>query len=115
MTISSFICEFSIRSIAGPDNTGCVQQANTSFAPLAISASAATVIVPAVSIISSIRIAVLPLTSPTMLITSATFGFGRRLSMIAIGAFIRSAIFLARVTPPWSGDTMTSSSGLNPF
>ena len=49
-----------MRSIAGPDNTGCVQHAYTAFAPLSISASAATVIVPAVSIISSIRIAVFP-------------------------------------------------------
>ena len=52
---NSLIFELSIRSIAGPDNTGCVQQAYTSFAPLSIIAFAAIVIVPAVSIISSIR------------------------------------------------------------
>ena len=45
-----------------------------------------------------------------MFITSATFGLGRRLSIIAIGAFKRSAILRARVTPPWSGETMTISS-----
>ena len=53
---NSLIFEFSIRSIAGPDKTGCVQQAYTSLAPLSTKAFAANVIVPAVSIISSIKI-----------------------------------------------------------
>ncbi|CPJ51716.1 Uncharacterised protein [Staphylococcus aureus] len=69
-------------------------------------------IVPAVSIISSIIIAVRPSISPTMFITSATFGLGRRLSIIAIGVFKMSANLRARVTPPWSGETTTHSSGL---
>jgi len=43
--------------------------------------------------------------------TSATFGFGRRLSIIAIGVFKMSANLRARVTPPWSGETTTHSSG----
>ena len=47
---------------------------------------------------------------PMIFITSATFGLGRRLSIIAIGAFKRSAILRARVTPPWSGETTTISS-----
>ena len=44
-----------------------------------------------------------------MFITSATLALGRRLSIIAIGAFKNSANFLARVTPPWSGETTTAS------
>jgi len=43
-------------------------------------------------------------------ITSATLAFGRRLSIIAIGAFKNSANLRARVTPPWSGETTTTSS-----
>ena len=77
--------------------------------------AAAIVIVPAVSIISSIKIHVFPSTLPTIFITSATFGLGRRLSIIAIGAFKRSAILRARVTPPWSGDTITNSVGSKSF
>ena len=52
----------------------------------------------------------LPLTSPIMFITSATFARGRRLSIIAIGAFKNSANLRARVTPPWSGETTTAFS-----
>ena len=111
VTINSLIAEFSIRSLAGPDKTGCVQQAYTSLAPLSFKACAAKVIVPAVSIMSSIIIAVRPSISPTIFITSATFGLGRRLSIIAIGVFKMSASLRARVTPPWSGDTTTHSSG----
>ncbi len=59
--------------------------------------------------------AVFPLISPTIFITSATFGFGRRLSIIAIGVFRRSAILRALVTPPWSGETTTVDSGSKPF
>ena len=59
---------------------------------------------------SSIRIQVFPSMLPTIFITSATFGFGLLLSIIAIGVFNASASFLARVTPPWSGDTTTTSS-----
>src|SRR5580704_12913874 len=46
-------------------------------------AVAADVNVPAVSMMSSTMIAFLPRTSPTMFMTSLTFGAGRRLSMIA--------------------------------
>ncbi len=48
-------------------------------------------------------------------ITSATFAFGRRLSIIAIGACKNSANLRARVTPPWSGDTTTISLSLKLF
>lgn len=58
VTTNSLILEFSIRSIAGPERTGCVQHAYTSAAPFSTNALAARVIVPAVSIISSIKIAV---------------------------------------------------------
>ena len=57
VTTNSLIFEFWIRSIAGPDNTGCVQQAYTSEAPFSTRAFAANVIVPAVSMMSSIKIA----------------------------------------------------------
>ena len=53
---SSSIAEFSIRSIAGPESTACVAHALTLTAPRSLSAFAAFVIVPAVSIISSTRI-----------------------------------------------------------
>ena len=109
-TTSSSIHEFCILSIAGPERTGCVQHAQTFLAPLARSASAPFTIVPAVSIISSTRITFLPSISPMIFITSETFGFGRRLSTIAIGTSILSANFLALVTLPRSGDTTTVSS-----
>ena len=51
-----------------------------------------------------------PLTSPIIFIISDTFAFGLLLSIIAIGVFNASASFLARVTPPWSGETTTTSS-----
>lgn len=102
-------CGFSILSIAGPLRTPCVQQASTSIAPLSISALAAFVMVPAVSIISSSRITFLPLMSPMIFITSLTFAFGLRLSIIAIGIFSFSANFLTLVTLPRSGETATKS------
>ena len=71
--------------------------------------------VPAVSIISSINTATFPFTSPIIFITSATFAFGRRLSIIAIGACKNSANLRARVTPPWSGETTTMSLSLKLF
>src|SRR5699024_5122767 len=74
---NSLMADSSILFNAGPDSTGWVQQAYTSFAPLSTSALAAMVIVPAVSMISSIKIAVLPSISPMIFMTSATFGLGR--------------------------------------
>ena len=56
--------------------------------------------VPAVSTMSSMMIAVLPSTSPIKFIASATFGLGRRLSMIAIGAPNAFAKLRARTAPP---------------
>ena len=52
----------------------------------------------------------LSFTSPIKFITLAQPGIGRRFSIIAIGAFKRSAKARARVTPPRSGETTTTSS-----
>ncbi|MNI91370.1 hypothetical protein D3C73_1490180 [compost metagenome] len=86
VTTSSLSGDLSIRSIAGPESTGCVEQAYTSAAPYSIRALAASTIVPAVSMISSTRIAVRPFISPIIFMTSDTLGSGRRLSIIARGA-----------------------------
>ena len=58
----------------------------TEAAPLSITALAALVRVPAVSMMSSTMMAFLPLTSPTMFMTSVTLGAERRLSMMAMEA-----------------------------
>ena len=50
-----------------------------------------------------------PLTSPMTLKTWATFGAGRRLSMMASPASSRRAKYLARPTPPASGETTVRS------
>ena len=63
----------------------------------------------AVSTMSSMITQVRPLTSPMMFITVATFGRGRRLSMIARSASSRFASARARTTPPTSGETTTRS------
>ena len=55
---------FSIRSMAWPDSTGCVQEASTSRAPALFRASATLVRVPAVSTMSSTIRVVRPSTSP---------------------------------------------------
>ena len=78
-------------------------------APSRLSASAACTSVPAVSIMSSMMIASLPLTSPMMYMTTATFGPSRRLSMMARPAWSRLAMARARSTPPASGETTTGS------
>src|SRR5699024_810791 len=56
-TTTSSKSESSKRWIAGPDNTGCVQQATTDNAPASLIADAARVMVPAVSIMSSMMMA----------------------------------------------------------
>ena len=57
--------QFFKRSTAGPLNTACVAAIITSAAPASNNASTAYVIVPAVSIMSSITTHVCPTTSPT--------------------------------------------------
>ncbi len=52
--------------------------------------------------------AILPLTSPTMSVTSETSGSGRRLKTIASELRRRLANFSARGTPPASGETTTT-------
>ena len=72
---------FFSRSIAGPDSTPWVAIAHTSVAPREYSRSAADVIVPAVSIMSSVSTHKRPLTSPMTSVASATLAvpLGRRL------------------------------------
>ena len=66
-------------------------------APRALIASAALARVPPVEIMSSTMTAILPLTSPTMSVTSETSGSGRRLKTIASELCRRLAKFSARV------------------
>ena len=105
-TISSMSDE-AIRATAPPERTGCVQYATTLRAPCSFSAVAALQSVFAVSTMSSMITQVRPSTSPMMFITSATFAFGRRLSMIARSESSRFAIARARTTPPTSGETIS--------
>src|SRR5690606_30159348 len=107
VTMTSWMGACRGRSMAGPDRTGWVAQASTLSAPRAIRARAASAMVPAVSIMSSTMMHVLPATSPTTLTTSASLGAGRRLSMMAKGNPRRSPRRRARVTPPVSGETTT--------
>ena len=81
----------SMRSSAGPESSGCVQNAWTSRAPASVSAWAPDDSVPAVSHRSSISRQLRPSTSPMMFITSATFASGRRLSISASPAPSRLA------------------------
>ena len=71
-TISSR-AEFWTLSLAGPLITQCDAQARTLFAPAFFMMSAAFVIVPAVSTISSIMTTFLSLTSPIICMLSTTF------------------------------------------
>ena len=71
---------------APPDKTPCVTYASTDSAPLFINATAALHNVPPLSIMSSTRIACLPLTSPIKFITSDLPASGRILSTIAMSA-----------------------------
>lgn len=81
----------------------------TDFAPALIKASAAAQALLAVSIMSSTIKQSFPSTEPIMFITSGSKRLFLLLSIIAKGVFNPSAIFLALVTPPWSGDTVTKS------
>ncbi len=107
VTTSSSSAEFAMRSTALPDSTGWVQYASTFSAPCSFNAFAASHSVLAVSTRSSTITQVRPPTSPMMFITVATFGRGRRLSMIARSNSSRFASARARTTPPTSGDTTT--------
>src|SRR5258708_7286934 len=89
-------CDREMRSIAGPDSTGCEAHANTLDAPALTSASAVFTSVPAVSMMSSRIRHVRPLTSPMTCMTSATFMSVRRLSTIPSAA----STFLAKNRPP---------------
>mmetsp|Transcript_39461 Transcript_39461/g.85895 ORF Transcript_39461/g.85895 Transcript_39461/m.85895 type:complete len:261 (-) Transcript_39461:1065-1847(-) len=108
VTITSSNSPEESRSTAGGLNTAWVAHAITALAPFSLRRRAPPVRVPAVSIMSSIIIAILPSTSPIRFITSASLWACRRLSMMARGA---SLSFLAkaraRPTPPTSGDTTT--------
>src|SRR5208283_3949239 len=73
VTTTSVIGESTRFSTAGPESTGCEQQAYTVLAPFSISACATFTSVPAVSMRSSMMRQVRPLTSPITFITSAPF------------------------------------------
>src|SRR3954467_15963679 len=73
MTTSQMRLFFS-RSVAGSDSTPCVDMASTSAAPASNNASAALVIVPAVSIMSSTMMQVRPSTSPTTRLATTLLG-----------------------------------------
>jgi len=107
VTKISFIWAFFNLSIAGPESTACVAKTYISFAPCFFSIGTASVIVPAVSIMSSIIITVLFLTSPITCSTFAIPGLGLLLSTIAMGACKTRATCLARAAPPTSGATKT--------
>ncbi len=77
--------------MAWPDNTPCTAQASTRAAPFAFSAEAAFTMVPAVSMMSSCRMHVRPVTSPMTFITSVDPSSERRLSIIASSASSRLA------------------------
>src|SRR5882762_5510407 len=82
VTVTSSIGDARSRSTAGPDSRAWVANAKMRPAPSRRSAAAASVIVPAVSIMSSGMRQSLPSTSPTTFTTSAMFADGRRLSMV---------------------------------
>ena len=109
ITISSS-SEASIESIASPEKMAWVAYATTCVAPCFFKADAASHSVFAVSTISSIMTHVLLATSPIMFITSDTFGFGRRLSIIARSEPKIFAQARALTTPPTSGETITKFS-----
>ena len=81
VTKTDFKGEALIRSMAGPDSTGWVQQAWISEAPFSARALAASVKVPAVSAMSSKIITRLADTLPITAMALALFGASRRLSM----------------------------------
>jgi hypothetical protein len=73
-TISSSAL-FCTRSEAGPDITQCEAMARTLLAPLAIMRSAALVMVPAVSTMSSTRTTSAPFTSPMICMSDTSLAF----------------------------------------
>jgi hypothetical protein len=113
VTTTRSITESVSRCAAGPENSGWVASAMTRAAPRSLSSSAAPQMVPAVSIMSSTRMAVLPSTSPMTSRVTLTFccSGSRRLCRIAMVDPTWPANFSVRRTRPASGETMTRSSG----
>src|SRR5690606_42074580 len=107
VTTSSSSEEVSMRSMAPPDSTGCVQYAYTAPAPRSFRAWAALHSVPAVSTMSSMMMQVRPSTSPMTFMTSDTLARGRREAVMDWPASSCLASARARTTPPMSGDTTT--------
>ena len=106
---TSSTMELSSFCTASPDSTAWVARAYTFSAPNLFRIFAASVMLPAVSIMSSMRKQVFPLTSPITCSTAATLWFCRLLSTIAIGTPSIWASVRARAAPPASGETMTAS------
>jgi hypothetical protein len=102
-------------SNALPENSPWVAKQLTLYAPLCFNTLVASHKVPAVSMISSIMIACLPATLPTKCILPIYPAPFLCLIIIANEVYLtptedkRAWKFLARVTPPASGDTTTIS------
>ena len=112
VTITSLIRLFLSRSTASPLKMPCVAAMTTSVAPSSKSSSAALVIEPAVSIMSSISRQQRPATSPTtrFATTSLAASMLRLLWTNAISRPPSSSAHCSAVrTRPVSGETMTRS------
>ena len=102
---TSVSAEASMRSTAGPDRTAWVAHADTPIAPF-LSRASATFHQRAGGVDQIVHNQAVPALDFTdNVITSATFGSSRRLSMMAKGTSSRLAKARARSTPPASGDT----------
>ena len=108
-TSSCSIGEASMRSSAGSDRTPCVHAASTRFAPFCWSCSAAMQSVPAVSTMSSSKMHVLPTTLPTSTMAATSLARSRFFEKIAMSVSSALASISARLAPPASGETMTTS------
>jgi len=91
VTVRNSMGEARRRSMAGPQKTAWVAPARMRAAPNSSRIRAASVIEPAVVIMSSTSSAVRPTTSPTTLTASVSVAVTRRLSTAANGQPSRSA------------------------
>jgi len=113
MTWSSW--DFLIFSNAFPENNPWVAKQLTLKAPFSLRTFVASASVPAVSIISSIMIACFPYTLPTKCMLPISPAPFLCFMIMASDVYLtpteerRAWKFLARVTPPASGDTTTIS------
>ena len=115
VTITWSNCDFRIFSKAFPENNPWVANDETDKAPCSFKTRLASHSVPAVSIISSIIIAFLPYTLPTMCMLpifpapALCFMIIAKLVSLTPTDAIKFWKFFALVTPPASGDITTTS------